>query len=188
MEMMTEQVHRYRNRLRDDPAWRRTNRDAVMRVIIYDLRRLADDLELLDDGAQLPEHLAAVVQIVRETVSATPPIEMPVIVSAVGVAFHVTPQQMVGIMRTQHIAMARQVAMYLVRELTAYSFPRIAEYFGRDHSTVIHAHALVARRVANEPQFASLMARLKLTLAEQTADGITAQSSIESNAALQVSA
>ncbi len=39
--------------------------------------------------------------------------------------------------------------MYLCRKLTDNSFPTIGEHFGRDHSTVIHAYNLIARRVSN---------------------------------------
>lgn len=41
--------------------------------------------------------------------------------------------------RTKSLAHARQVAMYLVRQITQCSFPEIGEYFGgRDHTTVLH--------------------------------------------------
>lgn len=43
--------------------------------------------------------------------------------------------------RTKAVAFPRQVAMYLSRELTDFSLPKIGESFGgRDHTTVIHAH------------------------------------------------
>ena len=43
--------------------------------------------------------------------------------------------------RTRSIAYPRQIAMYLTRELTDLSLPKIGEEFGgRDHTTVIHAH------------------------------------------------
>ena len=43
--------------------------------------------------------------------------------------------------RTKAVAFPRQVAMYLSRELTDLSLPKIGEAFGgRDHTTVIHAH------------------------------------------------
>ena len=45
-----------------------------------------------------------------------------------------------GPSRTRPLVTARQVAMYLVRNLTDYSYPAIARVFGgRDHTTVIHA-------------------------------------------------
>ncbi|MFW0861501.1 MAG: chromosomal replication initiator protein DnaA [Dethiobacter sp.] len=43
--------------------------------------------------------------------------------------------------RTQNVALPRQIAMYLSRELTDSSLPKIGEEFGgRDHTTVMHAH------------------------------------------------
>ncbi|WP_172199021.1 chromosomal replication initiator protein DnaA [Saccharibacillus qingshengii] len=48
--------------------------------------------------------------------------------------------------RTKAIAFPRQVAMYLSRELTDYSLPKIGEAFGgRDHTTVIHAHEKISQ-------------------------------------------
>ncbi|MFC4024178.1 chromosomal replication initiator protein DnaA [Oceanobacillus longus] len=48
--------------------------------------------------------------------------------------------------RTKSIAYPRQIAMYLSRELTDFSLPKIGEEFGgRDHTTVIHAHEKISR-------------------------------------------
>ena len=48
--------------------------------------------------------------------------------------------------RTRNLAFPRQIAMYLCRELTDTSLPRIGEMFGgRDHTTVIHAHDKISR-------------------------------------------
>jgi chromosomal replication initiator protein len=48
--------------------------------------------------------------------------------------------------RTRTIAYPRQIAMYLARELTDLSLPKIGEEFGgRDHTTVIHAHDKIAK-------------------------------------------
>jgi chromosomal replication initiator protein len=43
--------------------------------------------------------------------------------------------------------------MYLCRKLTDNSFPTIGEHFERDHSTVIHAYNLIARRVSHDSAF-----------------------------------
>jgi chromosomal replication initiator protein len=66
--------------------------------------------------------------------------------------------------RTQHIAFCRQVAMYLCRKLTDSSFPNIGEQFGRDHSTVIHAYNLVARRVGNDSAFRQSIEKIERDL------------------------
>ncbi|WP_084576826.1 chromosomal replication initiator protein DnaA [Sporomusa malonica] len=48
--------------------------------------------------------------------------------------------------RTRNVAYPRQIAMYLCRELTETSLPKIGEIFGgRDHTTVIHAHDKISR-------------------------------------------
>jgi chromosomal replication initiator protein len=67
--------------------------------------------------------------------------------------FHIRLTDLKSKKRTQHIAFCRQVAMYLCRKLTDNSFPVIGEHFGRDHSTVIHAYNLIARRVSNDSAF-----------------------------------
>jgi chromosomal replication initiator protein len=67
--------------------------------------------------------------------------------------FHVRLADLKSKKRTQHIAFCRQVAMYLCRKLTDSSFPCIGEAFVRDHSTVIHAYNLIARRMSNDSAF-----------------------------------
>ncbi len=54
--------------------------------------------------------------------------------------FHLSDDDLIGSRRTKDISWARQIAMYLSRELTDSSLPKIgAEFGGRDHTTVIHA-------------------------------------------------
>ena len=54
--------------------------------------------------------------------------------------------------RTRSISYPRQIAMYLCRELTDISLPKIGDEFGgRDHTTVIHAHDKIIKDIqANE--------------------------------------
>jgi chromosomal replication initiator protein len=48
--------------------------------------------------------------------------------------------------RTKSVAFPRQIAMFLSRELTDFSLPKIGEEFGgRDHTTVIHAHEKISK-------------------------------------------
>lgn len=50
--------------------------------------------------------------------------------------------------RTKAVAFPRQVAMYLSRELTDFSLPKIGDAFGgRDHTTVIHAHDKISKQL-----------------------------------------
>ncbi|MCM2535617.1 chromosomal replication initiator protein DnaA [Neobacillus pocheonensis] len=55
--------------------------------------------------------------------------------------------------RTKSVAFPRQIAMYLSRELTDYSLPKIGEEFGgRDHTTVIHAHEKISKLLQSDSQ------------------------------------
>jgi chromosomal replication initiator protein len=64
--------------------------------------------------------------------------------------------------RSQDIAWARQVAIYLARELTDNSLARIGLFFGgRDHSTVLHSYNKVAEAIEDEEQVLWLINDLK---------------------------
>ncbi|AZK45579.1 chromosomal replication initiator protein DnaA [Paenibacillus lentus] len=55
--------------------------------------------------------------------------------------------------RTKAIAFPRQIAMYLSRELTDFSLPKIGDAFGgRDHTTVIHAHDKISQALKNDQE------------------------------------
>lgn len=71
------------------------------------------------------------------------------IIGQVAKYFHLTFDDLVGRARTKNVALARQVAMYLGREMTSMSLVDIGEVFGgRDHTTVMHAY----RRISDEMQ------------------------------------
>ena len=55
--------------------------------------------------------------------------------------------------RPHNIALPRQVAMFLCRRLTEFSLPTIAEYFSRNHATVLHAVSTVDRKMADNGEF-----------------------------------
>ncbi|GIP18447.1 chromosomal replication initiator protein DnaA [Paenibacillus montaniterrae] len=55
--------------------------------------------------------------------------------------------------RTKAVAFPRQIAMYLSRELTDFSLPKIGEAFGgRDHTTVIHAHEKISQLIQTDQE------------------------------------
>ena len=53
--------------------------------------------------------------------------------------------------RNQNFVYARQEAMYISRMLTGYSFPRIGQYFKKDHTTIIHGIKTVEKRIKADP-------------------------------------
>lgn len=70
---------------------------------------------------------------------------------AVGEHFNIRLEDFTAKKRTRSIAFPRQVAMYLSRELTDSSLPKIgSEFGGRDHSTVIHAHEKISKMLKED--------------------------------------
>ncbi|MEE8600132.1 chromosomal replication initiator protein DnaA [Euzebya tangerina] len=81
--------------------------------------------------------------------------------------FNLTPEELCSKKRTRSLVNARQIAMYLTRELTELSLPKIGEAFGgRDHTTVMHANKkitkLIKERAATFEQIQDLTSHIKL--------------------------
>jgi chromosomal replication initiator protein len=75
--------------------------------------------------------------------------------------FALSKEELVGDRRSQNIVYPRQVAMYLSRELTDSSLPRIGRHFGgRDHTTVIHATSKIARLIREDRSVYNLVQEL----------------------------
>ncbi len=80
--------------------------------------------------------------------------------------FSVTVEELCGQSRTHVLVTARQIAMYLCRELTDLSLPKIGQLFGgRDHTTVMHAdrkiRQLLRERRSVFNQIAEITSRIK---------------------------
>ena len=80
-------------------------------------------------------------------------------------AFDLTPEALVASDRRAHVAFARQVAMYLSRELTGESLPAVGAAFGgRRHPTVAHACRRVEQAVVEHPEARDVVDSLKARL------------------------
>jgi chromosomal replication initiator protein len=89
-----------------------------------------------------------------------------VIIGETAAYYSLTRDDLFGPSRSRPLVIARQVAMYLCRELTPLSLPKIGETFGgRDHTTVMHADAkirkLMGERAAVYSQVQDLTARIR---------------------------
>ena len=70
------------------------------------------------------------------------------IIAETAVYFGVTVDDIKGPSRSRNLTMARQIAMYLSRELTEHSFPQLGQHFGgRDHTTVMHAEKKIRQLI-----------------------------------------
>ena len=95
-----------------------------------------------------------------------PEITASQIMAATASYFGVTVDELCGSSRSRVLVTARQIAMYLCRELTDLSLPKIGQAFGgRDHTTVMHAdrkiRQLMAERRSLFNQVTDLTSRIK---------------------------
>ena len=89
----------------------------------------------------------------KDIIPSTKPkvITIHAIQEVVGEKYNVKMDDFAAKKRTKSIAFPRQIAMYLTRELTDFSLPKIGEEFGgRDHTTVIHAHEKISKLLSND--------------------------------------
>lgn len=76
--------------------------------------------------------------------------------------FNITEKEMDSSKKTKKIVYPRQIAMYLVREMTELSLPKIGEIFGnRDHSTVLHNCDKITKEIDDDINVRELIDKLR---------------------------
>ena len=95
-----------------------------------------------------------------------PEVSAGLIMSETAQYYGFTIDDLCGPSRSRTLVVARQVAMYLCRELTDLSFPKVGQAFGgRDHTTVMHAERKIRKEIAQRRslynQVADLTSRIK---------------------------
>jgi chromosomal replication initiator protein len=98
--------------------------------------------------------------------SQVPEISAAIIMAVIAEFFAVSMDDLCGPGKTKALAHARQIAMYLCRELTDLSLPKIGQTFGgRDHTTVMHADKKIRKEMAERrriyEQVQELTSRIK---------------------------
>lgn len=110
---------------------------------VRDLEGALSRIKVFTSMTDAPITTSMVAEALRGLVGqgATKEITIPIIQNKVAKYFNVTVTDLKGKKRVKSIVMPRQIAMYLSRELTDASLPKIGQEFGgKDHTTVIHAH------------------------------------------------
>lgn len=79
------------------------------------------------------------------------PITFDEIAGVVSDRYGVSVQQILSRRRTRQVALPRQIAMYLCRQLLGASYPRIGDLFGRDHTTALHGVRAISARLKSDP-------------------------------------
>ncbi len=109
-----------------------------------------------------PELIDSVIPKVTRSPESTP---VEQIQEQVARTFGVSRSELVGSTRAATPLSARQLAIYLTRELTDLSLPQIGRlYGGRDHSTVLNSIRRVEARLSEDPAFAAQVQELRATI------------------------
>ena len=103
------------------------------------------------------QNIAPVLNPPIETVAASP----ESVIQIVADAFNISLEDLKGNSRRREISQARQIGMYLMRQHTDLSLPRIGEEFGgKDHTTVMYSCDKVAQLKDGDPEFAQNLRQL----------------------------
>src|SRR5438105_4663837 len=91
--------------------------------------------------------------------------------NAAATALDVPPDSLLARDRRPRVALARQVAMYLARELTDASLPAIGRHFGgRNHTTVLHAHRHISIELGKRSETTAAVERARSQLRQPPSD------------------
>ncbi|MCL6091898.1 MAG: chromosomal replication initiator protein DnaA [Actinobacteria bacterium] len=102
---------------------------------------------------QVPVTLQLAQRVLAEVLAASAPRQVSTnqILEHVAKAYNFSVEEICGPSRSRPLVAARQMAMYLMRELTDYSFPEIAKALGnRDHTTVIHGWRKIGSQIGEK--------------------------------------
>lgn len=81
--------------------------------------------------------------------------------------FQIKQSDMESSKRSRNLAHPRQIAMYLCREMTSLSLPKIGEYFGnRDHTTVLHACDKIKSDMSQNEELKNLISTLQSKISD----------------------
>lgn len=103
------------------------------------------------------ENIAPVLNPQTESVEATP----DAVIAVVAEVFDVSVEDLKGISRRREISFARQIGMYLIRQHTSLSLPKVGEVFGgKDHTTVLYSCDKIAQLRNTDPTLAQTLRQL----------------------------
>lgn len=86
------------------------------------------------------------------------------VIARVTERFGLTVEELKSKNKQKRIAEARQVCMYLIREMTDLSLPKIGEIFNRDHTTVLHGWRTISDRMAEDGEMRSMLSETQREL------------------------
>ena len=143
--------------------------DYIAKTITSNVRQLegtVKKMKALHDLMQRDIDLAlakeAVADIFKENPGLNPTPEM--IIREVSRYYCIPVEKLRGSGRSKDMVLPRQVAMYLVREMTDYSLPEIGKVFSRDHTTVLHSINKVENYLKETSEMDNIIKTLKANI------------------------
>ncbi|MBC5648428.1 chromosomal replication initiator protein DnaA [Christensenella tenuis] len=125
----------------------RTLEGALQKVIMY--------AELHKDSLPSGEIDASVAQRALEDFFASPSVRAITpkgVIDVVCEYFDIREEDIRGQKRNREYVFPRQISMFVLRDLTDNSYSKIAEFFGRDHSTIMHAEEKIKKQMKEDPE------------------------------------
>ncbi|GHF59094.1 chromosomal replication initiator protein [Deinococcus metalli] len=101
-------------------------------------------------------------------------VEMIDVLRQVASHYNMPPDVIRGSGRVREVVVPRQVAQYLIRELTDHSLPEIGQFFGRDHSTVMHAISKVTEMLGKDVEITTSVNTLRRKMQGLEEEGLDA--------------
>ncbi|MDR2536947.1 MAG: chromosomal replication initiator protein DnaA [Treponema sp.] len=150
----------------------------VAQSVATNIRDLEGALTTLVGYAELvgkPITIAVARQQLKGVLASPAPVSTPhapveLVIQAVSACFSFSPDELRGAKRSRKIVEARQIAMYLTKEITEYTNTEIGQIFGgREHSTVMHACQRVEEQLRSNPQLEASIEKIKTDIAMNVA-------------------
>jgi chromosomal replication initiator protein len=147
----------------------------VAQSVATNIRDLEGALTTLVGYAELvgkPITIAIARQQLKGVLAAPAPVSTPhapieLVIQAVAACFSFSPDELRSAKRSRKIVEARQIAMYLTKEITEYTNTEIGQIFGgREHSTVMHACQRVEEQLRSNPQLEASIEKIKTDIAK----------------------
>ena len=143
--------------------------DYIAKTITSNVRQLEGTVkkikalhDLMERDIDLPLAKEAVADIFKENPGLNPTPEM--ILREVSRYYCIPVEKLQGSGRSKDMVLPRQVAMYLVRELTDYSLPEIGKVFSRDHTTVLHSINKIENYLKETSEMDNIIKTLKANI------------------------
>ncbi len=131
-----------------------------LKTNIRQLEGTVKKIKAYNDMVHIPPSISVAQNSIRDILNDSQPVSVTIehIIDEVSRYYEVSAQDVRGPRRTSQISSARQVSIYIVREITGMSMEAIgAEFGGRDHSTIVYALKQVEKMMAQNPHYKGIV-------------------------------